>query len=313
MRENRVNMVRTTGQYRFIYDVLYEGLLTNLHIVGENLKENYRLLSNTNPITDKSFFREQFEVLEANVSPIGEAQCKEAMKPENAKKCRFPSIVTPDDHRVIIKTIHGIGSGDFINAVFVDSYARKDAFIVTQTPMMSTVNDFWKMIFDHDVNTIIAMNGPDFKEDSLAEYWPAENSSCSYDPFVVSNERVIDTQSMFIREFKLRATHLPSRGERLVKQFQFKAWTMYEKVPKSRDSMLALLSHVDRWRERTNSQHLPLVVHCMDGASQCGLFCACYILCQKITVNNNDVDIFHTIKHMKRRRKHFVNSLVNKI
>lgn len=62
MRESRINMVRTLAQYRFIYDVLYEGLLTNLHIIGENLKVNYRLLSNINPVTDKSYFREQFEV-----------------------------------------------------------------------------------------------------------------------------------------------------------------------------------------------------------------------------------------------------------
>lgn len=231
--------------------------------------------------------------------------------PENLKKCRFPSIVAPDAHRVIIKSTHGLGTTDFINALFLDSYARKDAFIVTQTPLVSTVGDFWKMIYDHEVNTIVAMNGPDFHEDTLAVYWPGDNSSTSYGTFLVDSIKVTETRSMIIRELQLTGAHQPSRGVRPVTLFQFKAWPMYEKVPSSREAVLALLSHVDRWRETTASQQRPLVVHCMDGASQSGLFCACYVLCQKMTVDGGDVDVFHTIKHMKQRRRHFINSLVS--
>jgi len=35
---------------------------------------------------------------------------------------------------------------DYINAVYVDSYTRRNRFIVTQTPLASTVDDFWAMI-----------------------------------------------------------------------------------------------------------------------------------------------------------------------
>ena len=54
----------------------------------------------------------------------------------------------------------------------------------------------------------------------------------------------------------------------------------------------------------------PILVHCMDGAGQSGLFCATSILFEKMR-EENVVDVFHTVKHLKRRRPHFINTLVN--
>ncbi len=66
-----------------------------------------------------------------------------------------------------------------------------------------------------------------------------------------------------------------------------------------------LLTQVDSGTERS-----PVLVHCMDGASQSGLYCAVSVLFEKMR-EDSTVDVFHTIKHIKRRRPHFVNSLVN--
>ena len=53
----------------------------------------------------------------------------------------------------------------------------------------------------------------------------------------------------------------------------------------------------------------PVVVHCVDGASQSGLFVACCIVCEKLS-RDGHVDIFHTVKALKLKRFHFVNTLV---
>jgi len=53
----------------------------------------------------------------------------------------------------------------------------------------------------------------------------------------------------------------------------------------------------------------PVVVHCVDGASQSGLFCACWIISEKMDIDSQ-VDIFHAVKALKLKRYHFINTLV---
>lgn len=53
-----------------------------------------------------------------------------------------------------------------------------------------------------------------------------------------------------------------------------------------------------------------VLVHCLDGASQCGLFVACYVVCQKMALDGQ-VDVFHSIQQMKKKRFHFISSVVS--
>jgi protein tyrosine phosphatase len=68
-------------------------------------------------------------------------------------------------------------------------------------------------------------------------------------------------------------------------------------------------------RETTSSNNEsssmpPIIIHCVDGASQSGLFCAAWNVCEKMKIDH-EVDVFHTVKAIKLKRFHFVNSLVN--
>ncbi|KAJ8939464.1 hypothetical protein NQ314_011121 [Rhamnusium bicolor] len=49
-------------------------------------------------------------------------------------------------------------SSDYINAVSMDCFQNQDRFIVTQQPLPNTVGDFWRLILEFDVNTIISLN-----------------------------------------------------------------------------------------------------------------------------------------------------------
>ena len=155
MRNSRTNMVRTYKHYKFIYDTVFEALITNYNSVGSNLKVNYRQLSKVNPITDKSYFHEQFDVLEKYVPEVPVTEFKVAQADANSSKNHYAAIVPPEKYRV---TLRGSDGGpirsDYINAVFVDSYLCTDAYIITQTPLENTVSDFWKMIYDYKVRYI---------------------------------------------------------------------------------------------------------------------------------------------------------------
>lgn len=239
MRKSRINMVRTLKQYKFIYDSLFEALLTKYNVVGEDLKVTYRQLSRISRVTDKSYFRDQFEILEEYSPPLDPSQCKIALRESNVKKNRFPSIVPPDAYRAVLKTPRGSGTGttsaarhdDYVNALLVDSYLARDRFILTQTPLAETVPDFWRLAYDADARTIVMLNDSEFREETCAEYWPHRASAPGhYEPLRVTLVAEEKRDFVTIRTMTLENPVDQSQAPRTVRQFQFECWHMYEKV-----------------------------------------------------------------------------------
>ena len=216
MRQNRTMMMRTLKQYIFLYDILFEALVTNYHIVGDDLKVNYRLLSNKNPVTDKSLFREQFDILEKFIPELIPEKCQDALRDVNLKKNRFETIVPPDNYRPPLMTPGGRDRTDYINALLVDGYLQARNFIVTQTPLQNTVIDFWKLVWDYRVSTIVMLNSSDFKEDTCATYWPQRKGQEKYEPFFVNLTHASEKEHVIIRTFKVTSGLRPSETPREV-------------------------------------------------------------------------------------------------
>ena len=56
-------MVRTERQYRFIYDALFDALLTHhADVTADDVTASYRLLSRRSPHSGHSYFHQQFQV-----------------------------------------------------------------------------------------------------------------------------------------------------------------------------------------------------------------------------------------------------------
>ncbi len=45
---------------------------------------------------------------------------------------------------------------DYVNASFIDGYRYRSAYIATQGPLNETVDDFWRMLWEHN-STIVVM------------------------------------------------------------------------------------------------------------------------------------------------------------
>ncbi|CAD5118896.1 DgyrCDS7570 [Dimorphilus gyrociliatus] len=299
LRHSRSLMVRTLKQYEFIYDVLYELLVCpSPRVAGEDITNTLRQLSSTNPSVKKSYMRQQFEILE-HTTPKIVLQHSTARQPDNIEKNRFPTIAPSDRHRVYLRANRPTDS-DYINALWMDSYSEKNRFIITQTPLEATLEGFWSMIYDYEVRTIINADNVDLADASCSTYWPSNNNQIVFGNIRVTSFNVTESSYFIARDLLIVNDNQPSPRPRDVRQLHLTSWHGYEKTPEVADVISTVIREI-------KGSPSPVVIHCVDGTTRSGLICAVSNLLERCE-RDGEVDVFNTIRCLKRRRPHFVAS-----
>ena len=62
-------------------------------------------------------------------------------------------------NRVVLDEFEGQEDSDYINASFVDGYYNRVEFVATQHPLPNTIKDFWRMLTERSINTVVVF-GP---------------------------------------------------------------------------------------------------------------------------------------------------------
>jgi protein tyrosine phosphatase len=75
----------------------------------------------------------------------------------NKAKNRLVHILPYESSRVSLQPIRGVEGSDYINASFVDGYKYRSAYIATQGPLPETVEDLWRMLWEHNSNIIVML------------------------------------------------------------------------------------------------------------------------------------------------------------
>lgn len=55
----------------------------------------------------------------------------------------------------------GIEGSDYINATWLHGHHKLQEFVVTQHPDMATRGEFWRMLWDHNAQTIVLLSSLD--------------------------------------------------------------------------------------------------------------------------------------------------------
>nr|KAG5706606.1 hypothetical protein BaRGS_005676 [Batillaria attramentaria] len=307
MRKERPLMVRTYKQYVFIYESIFEEFHAGDTMVDtETLKPKYHEWTQKNYKTSRSYLRDQFQLLQRLTRGPEEAECAAALLPLNAHRNRYPDVVPSDLHRPVLMTPASLSKTDYINAVFVDGYRKRNQFILTQTPLHTTIVDFWRLVYDYRVQTVVMMENYRHESDTCAEYWPTDVNMKQWEPFFIETTAAFQEENVTIRNLKLRNTQRPNEPPRLLRQFQFNAWADNSFTPISKTMAMDLLDLVLDYQENSESPNSPIVVHCEDGATHSGMFVALSLVCERME-EEQEVDVYHTIKHIKRRRTQVVD------
>uniref|UniRef100_A0A3Q4GYB3 protein-tyrosine-phosphatase n=1 Tax=Neolamprologus brichardi TaxID=32507 RepID=A0A3Q4GYB3_NEOBR len=140
------------------------------------------------------------------LAPVGTDQTrKTAILPENKTKNRFNNVLPYDWCRVKLTTSDPDGISDYINANYMPGYSSNREYIATQGPLPSTVNDFWRMIWEQRVKRIVMVtNCIEGGRTKCEQYWPTDSKSCLYGELLVTMRSEQQETNWTLREFNLK-------------------------------------------------------------------------------------------------------------
>ena len=148
----------------------------------KDFAEHYRIMS-----ADSDFrFSEEYEELKH----VGrDKPCTAADIPVNRPKNRFTNILPYDHSRVKLQPTDEEEGSDFINANFVPGHNSPREFIVTQGPLHSTRDDFWRMCWETNSRAIIMLTRCVEKgREKCDHYWPYDTQPVYYGDIQVRKE-----------------------------------------------------------------------------------------------------------------------------
>jgi len=319
MRTRRIAMVQTEEQYIFIHNAILESVQCgNTEITAQDLRIMINKLEQLSADTKMSGFEREWKILN-NVSPIpSKSSCNIAALSDNMPKNRSQNacILPADNSLVRLFTIEDDESTSYINAVYVDGYKQRDAFILAQAPLKNTICDFWRMLCEHKSASVVLLCSMDEGED-FEKFWP-EMHIKEYEMITVeylSKTRGSDEMSMrnsvrhgetnlICRQFRVEDSRFPEHPM-MVKLFQYVGWTE-NKVPNTFTHVIQLISLLERWQQQSGNG--PVTIVCSDGIGRSGTFAALNAVLERVKVEQV-VDVFQAIKAMRIQRAHLVKTL----
>jgi protein tyrosine phosphatase len=166
----------------------------------------------------------------------------------------------------------------YINANYVRGYNRRPkAYIATQGPIPSTRNDFWRMIWEQHVSTIIMTTGlVERGRMKCCRYWPDTQTEkeATYGNYTV---RVVDENPDTHYAITTLTVKDNNQGEdhdepeiRTVKHYWFTGWPDFG-IPRETGPVLDFLAIIQK---ETAAKLDPVLVHCSAGIGRTGTFMA---------------------------------------
>lgn len=259
-------------------------------------------------------FAEGFRLLNER-SPIHSTTAAE--NPACRLKIRYSNILPFDHSRVILQSRDDKESSEFINANYIPGYTSQQEYIATQGPVAETKNDFWRMIWEQDIEIIVMLTkriesgkGSLPRNASLERHWLVQ----TFDPYwpdevqgpVYYGEIIVRLQSESVMtDHVIRKIEIQlGTDTKHVTQFQFLGWPDTG-CPKKTWSFINFVTMVRKFHIYSHGKHT--VVHCSTGVGRTGMFIAVDRLLQQVG-DREDIDVFSVVLNMRNYRYNLVKT-----
>ncbi|NXT39836.1 PTPRJ phosphatase, partial [Pelecanoides urinatrix] len=238
-------------------------------------------------------FAEEYEELKS----AGVHQPKFAAElAENRGKNRYNNVLPYDISRVKLSD-QSSATDDYINANYMPGYNSKKSFIAAQGPLPNTIEDFWRMIWEKNIYSIVMLTKcVEQARTKCEQYWPDKESK-SYGDIIVTMVSEIVLPEWTIRDFTVEKSNTPE--SHTLRQFHFTSWPDHG-VPETTD-LLINFRHLVHEYSSQNPIDSPTLVHCSAGVGRTGTFIAIDRLIQQIEMENT-VDVYGVVYDLRMHR-----------
>ncbi|XP_068563645.1 receptor-type tyrosine-protein phosphatase C isoform X2 [Cebidichthys violaceus] len=323
LRRQRCLTVQVEAQYILIHQALLEhNQFGETEITVSELHSTLSTLKQNNSGNEPTLMEDEFERL-----PIYKnwRTFNTGITEENKKKNRSSSVIPYDYNRVLLKLDEGRShdsdpseedeedSSDeeneestiYINASHIDGYWGPRTFLAAQTPLPDTMADFWSMVYQKKASTIVMLSDcSEGDQESDCVYWDKDKKTFGDIEVELAST---DTSPAFIsRNMLIR--HVKRKESRPVKQFQLLKWASGE-LPEKAQDLTDMIKDIKHSCGGSKSQRsMPIVVHCNDGSSRSGIFCALWNLLDSAETEKL-VDVFQVAKTLRKERQGMLSHL----
>ncbi|XP_052251424.1 receptor-type tyrosine-protein phosphatase kappa-like isoform X2 [Dreissena polymorpha] len=283
LRSQRVNMVQTASQYRYLYKLTLEMLvLPSESVTAELLAEAGLEKMYQDLCTEESLYAD-------------DNSYKSATSDSNKSKNRSMDILAPDEYRPYLSS-NIPDTTDYINAVVMPSFKLPARFIITQAPLEHTFVDFCRLIIEREIGLLLSF------DDSLPKvgtFIPGESETRSFSGISltgISREQK-EGSDFHTRSFDLTLKQKTHRFTQIV----YTGWSQKQPLPHSAGSFMDMLRHT----RNISKSEAPILAQCLNGTDKSGLFVVLWNILEHLDTDG-EVSIPRVIRHLRLRRKQII-------
>ncbi|ESN96120.1 hypothetical protein HELRODRAFT_163149 [Helobdella robusta] len=252
-----------------------------------------------------------------------------AEKPELNKKNKSKEIVPFDENRVKLKTLDDQPFSDYINAsivpvhinnfqwknnrnfyqiLFFQSYrSKKYSFIATESPNRETMNDYWRMICEKDVQIIIILNLRGQKsKDILKSFLPDLDEKLQF-------KNNISVKCVSLEKwptYEIRKFYIKMKSQEFMPTCM--GYTGWPDGGLSNNVGCFLNFHhrmksVLETKKNFDKNHSNIVVQCETGVGTSGIFIGLNYLIEQCE-DKSMVDVLQCLRYLRSHRNHMIQT-----
>lgn len=218
---------------------------------------------------------------------------------------RYRDILPYDKNRVRL-IMNGFNTDGYINASHISFADTSTKYIAAQAPLTTTLDDFWTMVFENNVELIVMLcKCFETGMPKCEKYWTDDERN----PGVTENVQAYKTEEHSYEDFLWRKMNVKSKkhGEKTINHLQFTEWPDHG-CPNGQKHVIEFIKLFDRLREESAQQ--TILLHCSAGCGRTGSLIAINVFRELLNTNKlKTIDVKKIVIELRKQRVCMVQTL----